>query len=82
MVGQRGTLTAAEFVNYWLKVDEEGRSNLSYFEESLGEHEAQYRNECAMFGDAGPGQGYRLNAMRRELFSVRARLEKLGAEAR
>ena len=25
--------------------------------EYLGEIETQYRSECAMFGDAGPGQG-------------------------
>jgi hypothetical protein len=71
-------MTAAEFLAYWLTPDEEGRSLLDYQQESLGEHEAQYRSECAAFGDAGPGQGLRVSEMKRELASVQARIAKLG----
>ena len=72
-------MTAAEFTAHWLTPDEDGRTHLSWTEESIGEHEAEYRNECAMFGDAGPGTGLRLSEMKRDLAQVKARLVKLGA---
>lgn len=46
-------------------------------EEHLGELESQYRSECAMFGDAGPGQGLRVRAVKRELAQMRARYAQL-----
>jgi len=70
-------MTAAEFLAYWLTQTEDEPSALSMFEENVGEHEAQYRSECALYGDAGPGQGLRLTEMKRELASVKARIEKL-----
>lgn len=50
---------------------------LPFLEENLGEHEAQYRSEVAMFGDAGVGQALRIRSMQAELYSMRARLTSL-----
>lgn len=72
-------MSGPEFLKYWLAPDEDGLPSLYYFEESVAEHEAEYRNECALFGDAGPGMGYRLNEMKRELASVKRRIERLSA---
>jgi len=55
-LGKKKSLTPSEMLAYL-------NHQIAIGEESLGEHEAQYRSECAMFGDAGPGQGsfiYRL----------------------
>jgi hypothetical protein len=43
-------------------------------EEYYGEIYAQYRSECAMFGDAGPGQGLAVRDTGRQLAESRARL--------
>ena len=42
-------LPAAEWLADWQEA-------CGYIAENIGEHEAQYRSECALFGDAGPGQ--------------------------
>lgn len=75
-------MTAEEFVRYWCEPDEHGRSLLSHIEENLGEREAEYRNECAMFGDAGPGQWRNLLDMKRDHAKVVARLDQLSEAAR
>lgn len=72
-------MTKAEFIAYWLTHDEDGRCGLDYAEECLADAQAQYTNECAMFGDAGPGQGLQIRKMRAELIGARARLQQLGA---
>lgn len=56
---------------------EDALEALPYLEENLGEHEAQYRSEVAMFGDAGVGQLLRIRVMQAELYSMRARLTLL-----
>ena len=43
-------------------------------EEHYSEIYAQYRSECAMFGDAGPGQGIAVRDTGRQLVESRARL--------
>jgi len=50
---------------------------LPYLEENLGEHESQYRSECAMFGDAGVGQGLTVRHMQAELSSIKRRITAL-----
>lgn len=32
------------------------QQSIAYGQESYAEHYTQYRSECALFGDAGPGQ--------------------------
>lgn len=56
---------------------EDALEALPWLEENLGEHEAQYRNEVAMFGDAGVGQALRIRDMQDRLCSIRNRLTKL-----
>jgi hypothetical protein len=63
-------MTAEQFCKYV-------RDGWNYWEENIGEHEAQYRSECAMFGDAGPGQGYYLNQMNQEMAQIKARYIQL-----
>ena len=71
-------MTKEEFIKYWLS-NESGRTGLDYLEESIGEHESQYASECALFGDAGIGQGLQLREMRATLASVKKQLRRLGA---
>ena len=73
-------MTRAEFIEHWLS-NESGRSGLDYLEESIGEHESQYASECALYGDAGPGQGLRLREMHATLAGVKRQLRRLGAIA-
>ena len=63
-------MTAEQFCEY-------ARQNFVYCEEALMENESQYRSECAMFGDAGPGQALRVMQLRRELRGVGDRYLKL-----
>lgn len=63
-------MTAQEFIQYCLE-------NYAYMEESYGEHLTQYQSECALYGDAGPGQGLRLQEMRAEMCGMEARFEQL-----
>jgi len=74
-------MTAAEFVAYWMSQGEDGTEMSQYqmAEESIAEHETQFDSETALFGDAGVGQGYRLNAMRAEFARVTRQLQRLGA---
>lgn len=53
-----------EFRAVYLSYDEEGRTLLDYNGENLSEHAAQYASECALYGDAGPGQGLVLHDLR------------------
>ena len=46
-------------------------------EEHYAESYTQYRSECAMFGDAGPGQAADLQFITRTLREDRARLERV-----
>lgn len=48
--------------------------HLAYGDEAYSEIYTQYRSECAMFGDAGPGQGLRVSELGRELRDTRAKL--------
>jgi len=64
-------LSLSEFRDYWLEPGEHGRSLFSENEEILGEMEAQYRSECAMFGDAGPGQAINIAQCHAEISRVR-----------
>jgi hypothetical protein len=70
-------MTAAEFVSYWTVPDESGMSLLDENQENLAEREAQYASECAMFGDAGPGQGLTIRECRAEIAKVEARLKAI-----
>ena len=70
-------LTRDEFLNYWLEPDQYGMCGLDYLYEHIAEADAQYRSECALFGDAGPGQGHQLCIARENLRRVEERIEKL-----
>lgn len=74
-------LTRDEFIAYWTNPDEDGRSLLSYAEESLAERTAEFRNEVAMFGDGGPGSALLLAKLRAEVAKVKARLQSFGRVA-
>lgn len=41
-------------------------------EEALGEAETQYASECALYGDAGPGQLARIRRLRAKLAELKA----------
>lgn len=71
-------MTKKEFIAYWLKPDESGLCMLDYCQENLGEMQTQYASECAMFGDAGPGQGLAIRNMRSELVGATKRLREFG----
>lgn len=51
--------------------------SIAYGEESYGEYLTQYRSECAMFGDAGPGQGLQLSNLSRLLSADKAQLARV-----
>ena len=51
--------------------------SLAYGEESHAETVTQYRSECAMFGDAGPGQGLAVREGARMLAQDRAKLARV-----
>lgn len=73
-------MTAQQFIAHWMGCGTDGEpSRLYELEEYVAESDAQYRSECAMFGDAGPGQGSNLARAEVKLASVKARLVKLGA---
>ena len=78
-------MSAEEFIAYWTApCNPEGdgpydmMSALEMAEETLMEHETQYRSECAMFGDAGPGQGLHVRDLRSDLANVKRQLRRLG----
>jgi hypothetical protein len=71
-------MTKQQFIDYWME-SEDGQPPFLYQQrESLWEHECQYQSECAMFGDAGPGQGLAIREMKAELAKVEARLRSFG----
>lgn len=52
-------------------------NELVWGEESYAEHYTQYRSECAMFGDAGPGQGLTVQSLGRQLSELRSRINQV-----
>lgn len=64
------TMSEAEFLDY-------ARKGYAYWEESLGEHLTQYQSECALYGDAGPGQLAHINDMRHMMRGVAATFKRL-----
>jgi hypothetical protein len=52
--------------------------SIAYGEEHYAESAAQYHSECAMFGDAGPGQASGLNSTKQQLADDRATHARLG----
>lgn len=72
-------MTKAAFIAYWMTEDALGMTPLEFARENVGEREAQYRSECAMFGDAGPGQALTLSDCKRDLAKVEKRLKEFGA---
>jgi hypothetical protein len=48
---------------------------LFWLEEHLGEVETQYSSECALYGDAGPGQGYEVIRLKKIRASLIRRIE-------
>jgi hypothetical protein len=73
-------MTKQEFLDYWLQPDEYGMTNLDYLRENLRESVSQYRSECSLFGDAGPGQLRNILMLREEHDRVKNRLEEFSAE--
>ena len=63
-------MTEEEFVDY-------ARKGYSYWEESLGEAETQYKSECALYGDAGPGQLAHINDLRHMMRGVCAAYKRI-----
>ena len=53
------------------------REELDAKEESYHEHYTQYRSECALFGDAGPGQGLVVRDLARDIADLRERLARV-----
>ena len=53
------------------------QQELTYGEEYYAESLTQYRSECALFGDAGPGQGVNLIKTSQRLGQVRAQLARI-----
>ena len=65
------TMTRDEFIDYAQEaLFGEGM-------ESFYEHVTQYRSECALFGDAGPGQGLRIRNMMAEYASIARQYTRL-----
>ena len=52
--------------------------SIAYGEEHYAESMTQYRSECALFGDAGPGQARGLNITKQQLADDRATYARLG----
>jgi hypothetical protein len=52
--------------------------SIVYGEEHYAESMTQYRSECALFGDAGPGQAHGLNITKQQLADDRAKHALLG----
>lgn len=73
------TMTAAQFVAFWLHFDDNGGNNLSYAAESIAEWKSEHASECGMFGDSGPGVASWLAEANRKHAAVVARLWALGA---
>ena len=69
--------TAQEFIDYWTAPDDDGRSGLDYYEESLWEKTIEFDGEVARFGDAGPGAGLRLSLSRKYIANVKRQLARL-----
>ena len=63
-------LTAEQFITM-------ARESYAYGDENLGEREAQYKSECAMFGDAGPGQLHTIRAIKADLAQMRETYHRL-----
>ncbi len=63
-------MTAEQFCQY-------AREGYNYWLENLGESETQYRSECALYGDAGVGQGYHINQLRHMIHGVEATFKRL-----
>lgn len=53
---------------------------IDFLREGVAEHEAEHINETALFGDSGPGMGYRLNKMKHDLRRVERILGKIKAK--
>lgn len=76
----------ARFYAYWTAPDGtpgsiyEHWTLLDMLREGVSEHEAEHVNETALFGDSGPGMGYRLNKMKFYLGKVERRLKKIRAK--
>lgn len=51
--------------------------SIVYGEEHYAESMTQYRSECAMFGDAGPGQALGLSSTAQRLADARAKYARL-----
>ena len=63
-------MTAAQWITFAIET-------YAQQDESLGEHETQYLSECALFGDAGPGQALAVRQMKAELAQMRATFLRL-----
>jgi len=72
-------MTKEQFLDYWLNPGDSftGMSPLDECYENLFERESQFSSECAMFGDAGPGQGLVIHDLKVELASVKRQIERL-----
>lgn len=68
------SMSVAQFVVYC----EEALPEMA---ECLGDMEAQYRSECAQFGDAGPGQGLLLQQARREYADLKRQYDRVKARS-
>jgi hypothetical protein len=52
------------------------QQDLDWAEESYGECYSQYRSECAMFGDAGPGQAIHVRDLAQSIADIKRRLAR------
>lgn len=54
------------------------QDELDHALESHGEALTQYQSECALFGDAGPGQGLALASGQQRIADLKAKLARVG----
>jgi hypothetical protein len=72
-------MTAVEFLAYWLEPEEaaNGLSLLDQYREHVGEMEAEYGSEAAMFGDGPPGSAIKLREAKAKLAKIERQVERL-----
>ena len=76
-------MTKQEFINYWMgRESDDEMSQYDCLVEHVMEASGEYGSECAMFGDAGPGMGYRLQQSKQQLARVTERLKSFGVNIR
>jgi hypothetical protein len=72
------TKTKGDYMSFESKV-KALEENIDNGYQCLGEHESQFASECAMFGDAGPGQALTIQSIKEDLAKEEKELARLMA---